>query len=88
MPYFLRSLARASRVSSPSSFSALRSSSVVLDQRARDAEAHRAGLTRHAAAGDRREDVELLGGLGEDERPANLDAQRFGGEEGVERARG
>jgi hypothetical protein len=38
---------------------------VVLDQRARDAEPQRAGLAGDAAAGDRREDVELVGGLGD-----------------------
>src|SRR5262245_20130005 len=36
---------------------------VVLDERAGDAEANRAGLAGHAAAGDRREDVELVGGF-------------------------
>src|SRR5262249_28074063 len=33
---------------------------VVFDQRARDAESHGAGLTRHAAAVHRRQDVELV----------------------------
>src|SRR6266545_2113737 len=36
---------------------------VVLDQRARDAQTHRPRLPRDAAAGDRRQDVELVGGF-------------------------
>src|SRR6185503_10167176 len=59
---------------------------VVLDERAGDAEPHRAGLAGDAAAGDGRQDVELVGGLGEDERRANLGAKGFGGEEGFEGA--
>src|ERR1019366_4407439 len=54
---------------------------VVLDQRAGDAEAHRAGLPRDAAAGDGRQDVELVGGFGEHQRRANLGPQRLPGEE-------
>ena len=64
-PYFFRSLMRASRVRKPSFFSALAQLDVVLDQRARDAEAHGAGLAGHAAAGDGREHVELVGGFGQ-----------------------
>src|SRR5262245_12508768 len=41
---------------------------VVLDERPRDAESQGARLARHAAAVDRREHVELVGGLGQDER--------------------
>ena len=71
---------RESDVSSPSFFSCLAQLGVVVDERARDAEAHRAGLTVDAAAGDRREDVELLAGLGQQQRPPHLRAQRVGRE--------
>src|SRR5688572_15873791 len=57
---------------------------VEFDQRARDAEAHRAGLAVHAATGDRGEDVELLTGFGHQQWPFHLDAQRVGGEEVLE----
>src|SRR5262249_32710740 len=53
---------------------------VVLHERARDPEAQRAGLARDAAAGDRRQDVELVAGLGDGQRPLDLGAKRFGGE--------
>src|SRR5579872_4120224 len=59
---------------------------VVLAERARDAEAHRAGLPGDAAAGDRRQHVELVGGLGQDERGLDLGAQGFAREERVELA--
>src|SRR3954452_14295456 len=59
---------------------------VVGDQRAGDAEAHRAGLAGHAAAGDRGQDVELVDGLGQHHRGLDLRAQRFGGEERFEGA--
>src|SRR5262249_36629643 len=58
---------------------------VVLDQRAGDAESHGAGLSRDAAAIHRRQDVELVGGLGEDERGLDLRPEGFGREERVER---
>src|SRR3954447_12160152 len=41
---------------------------VVGHQRARDTEAHRAGLTGDAAAGDRRQHVELVDGFGQHHR--------------------
>ena len=50
------------------------------DERARDAEPHGAGLSGHAAAGHGRQHVELVGGLGHDERLLDLGAQRLGGE--------
>src|SRR3954453_5790135 len=58
---------------------------VVLDQRAGDAEAQRAGLAGDAAAGDRREHVELVGRFGQRERTPDLRAQRLGGEGLLER---
>src|SRR5262249_25197558 len=58
---------------------------VVLDERTRDAEAHGARLTPAAPAVDPRQHIELIGGLGEDERRLDLRAERFGGEERVER---
>src|SRR4051812_44503946 len=58
---------------------------VVFDQRAGDAQPHRASLPRDAAAGDRREDVELVGGFRQHEGRANLGPQRLGGEERLER---
>src|SRR4051794_38001301 len=45
---------------------------VVGDQGARDAEPDRAGLAGDAAAGDRRQHVELIGGLGEHHRGLDL----------------
>src|SRR5436189_1530267 len=57
---------------------------VVLDQRARNAQTHGARLSGHAAAGHRRQNVELVGGLGEDERGPNLRAERFSREERFE----
>src|SRR5947209_4543891 len=57
---------------------------VVLDQCACDAEPHGAGLARDAAARDRGEDVELVAGLGEDQRRLDLRAKRFGAEELLE----
>src|SRR4051812_1866873 len=41
---------------------------VVLDERARDPQPHCAGLSGHAAAGDRGKDVELVCRLGEHQR--------------------
>src|SRR4029077_621778 len=58
---------------------------VVLDQRAGDSETDRAGLARHAAAGDRRENVELVCCLRQHQGSANLRPQRLGGEERLER---
>ena len=57
---------RASRVRKPVLLERLAQLGVELDERARDAEPHRAGLPGDAAAGDRREHVELVGGLGDD----------------------
>ena len=85
IPYFLRSLARASRVSRPSSFSRLRSSALYSTSARAMPSRTRARLARHAAAGHGRQDVELVGGFGQQQRPANLRAQRFGREERVER---
>src|SRR5256885_13456792 len=48
---------------------------VVLDERPRHREAHRARLAVDAAAGDGREDIELLAALGEEQRPPHLGAQ-------------
>src|SRR6186997_3079207 len=53
---------------------------VVADQRPGDAEAQRAGLAGDAAAGDGRQHVELIGGLGDRQRLLDLGAVRFGGE--------
>src|SRR6266545_2312177 len=53
---------------------------VVFHERARDAEPQRAGLARDAAAGDRREHVELIGGFGHGQWLLDLGAERFGGE--------
>src|SRR5262249_34827669 len=53
---------------------------VVLHERARDAEAQRAGLAGDPAAGDRREDVELLARFGDGQRTLDLGAKSFGGE--------
>src|SRR5688500_9437263 len=50
------------------------------DQRPGDAQPQRAGLSRDAAAGDRRQDVELVRGLGEREGLLDLGPQRLGGE--------
>src|SRR3954453_9401297 len=49
-------------------------------ERAGDAEPHGAGLAGHAAAVHRHQHVELVGGLGQDERLLDGGAQRFGGE--------
>src|SRR5216683_5671262 len=57
---------------------------VVLDQRARNAQPHRARLPGHAAAGHCRQNVELVGGFGEDQRGSNLGAERFSREERFE----
>src|SRR5215467_1723303 len=57
---------------------------VVHDERARDAQAHGAGLSRHATPRDSREDIELIGGFGEHQRRPDLRPQRFGGEERLE----
>src|SRR2546423_8475479 len=57
---------------------------VVLDERARDRQPHRAGLSVLAAAGDRREDVELLARLRQEQRPPDLRPQRVGREVFVE----
>src|SRR5437762_10849020 len=54
--------------------------SVVVDQRARDGEAHRARLTVDTAAADRREDIELLARLRQEEWPPDLRPQRVGRE--------
>src|SRR5262249_40374544 len=59
---------------------------VVFDERARNTEAHCARLPRHAATVDRRQDVELVGGFCQPERPANLCSERLGGEERFEGA--
>src|SRR4051794_5690963 len=58
---------------------------VVLDQGAGDAEAQRAGLAGDAAAGDRRQHVELVRRFGQRERALDLGAERFGGEGLVDR---
>src|SRR5688572_15968831 len=57
---------------------------IELDERAGDAEAHGASLPVHTAAGDGCQDVELLPGLGDQQRPPHLHAQRVGGEEAIE----
>src|SRR5204862_7724886 len=54
---------------------------VVLDERSCDAESHRARLSRRAAASDGGEDVELVSGLGQNQRLPNLHAKRLGREE-------
>src|SRR5207245_5262738 len=59
---------------------------VVPDERARDAEPHRARLPRHAAAGDGREDVELIGGFRQNQRLTDLSPQRFGRKERFKRS--
>ena len=79
-PYFLRSLTRESDVEQPVLLQLAAQLRVELDERARNAEAHRAGLTIDAAAGDRGEDVELVAGLREQQRPPHLRAQRLGRE--------
>src|SRR5262245_54101378 len=66
-------------------FQALAQLRVVLDERARDAQADSAGLSRDTAAGHRGQDVELVAGLGDREGLANLGAERLGGEKSVER---
>ena len=71
---------RASRVRKPGLLEPLTELDVVFDQRARDAEAQRAGLAGDAAAGDRREHVELVGRFGHQQRVLDLGAKRFGGE--------
>src|SRR5215510_4166983 len=58
---------------------------VVFDECPCDAESQGPRLSRHAAAGDRREHVELIGGLGQHERRLDLRAQRFGRKERIER---
>src|SRR5262245_12584010 len=70
----------------PFVFQTLAQLCVVLDQCARDAQPDRPGLSRHAAAGDCREDIELVRRLGQQERPANLRALGFGREERLERS--
>ena len=71
---------RASRVRKPGLLQPLPQLDVVLDERARDAEAKRAGLAGDAAAGDGGEHVELLGGFRDHQRLLDLGAERFGGE--------
>src|SRR5829696_9071497 len=56
------------------------------DECARDPETHGSGLTGHAAASDRRDDIELVGVLGQHEWCLDLGAQRLGGERIVEGA--
>src|SRR5687768_530165 len=56
------------------------------DQRAGDAQAHRAGLPVDAAAGHRGQHVELFSRLGDRERPLDLGAKRLGREEVLELA--
>jgi hypothetical protein len=85
MPYFLRSLARGSRVSSPALRRLERSFFVEFEQRAGDAEAQRAGLAGDAATRRGREHIETLTGLGDDERQPDGQAMRFGGEALLER---
>src|SRR3954470_17827780 len=58
---------------------------VVLDQRARDAEAQRPRLPGDAAARDRGQHVELVSRLGDGERLLDLVAVGFGGEGLLER---
>src|SRR5665213_2175135 len=85
-PVFLAFLGARVAREQPLGLQRLAELEVVDHERPRDAEAHGAGLARHAAAGDRREDVELIRGFGEHERQANLCAQRFAGKERLERA--
>ena len=87
-PYFLRSLMRASRVRKPCLLQPRPQLEVVLDERAGDAEAQRAGLAGDAAAGDGREHVELIGRFGQRQRLLDLGAERFGGEGLFERSCG
>jgi len=54
------------------------------EERAGDAEAHGASLAMLAAASDRRQHVESLAGLGQDQRPADVHAQLLGREEVLE----
>ena len=68
-PYFFLSFILGSRVRKPAFFSfARRFFGIVLEQRSRDAVADRAGLAGDAAACNAADNVELLVGLGEDER--------------------
>src|SRR5688572_5527845 len=53
---------------------------VVLHEGARDAEAQGAGLAGHAAAGRRREHVELVDGFGQDQGVADDELQNLRGE--------
>src|SRR3972149_4323748 len=84
MPYFLRSLTRASEVRRPSFFSWGRSSA--LNSTSARAKAGRGppGLSVDAPAGHRRQNVELLAGLGEQQRPPHLRLHRVGGEVSAE----
>ena len=59
-PYFLRSVARGSRVRKPAFFSAGRSSGCDQDQCPGDGQTQRAGLAGRAAAVEVGEDVEAL----------------------------
>src|SRR4030095_1932284 len=59
---------------------------IALAEGARNTELHGAGLTVDTTAIDRREDVELLAGLRQQERTAHLHAQRVRREELVELA--
>src|SRR5687768_4470054 len=59
---------------------------VVVDEGARDPELDRAGLAVDAAAGDRREDVELLTHFGHRQRALDLRPQGVGGEVALELA--
>src|SRR4051812_14726276 len=54
---------------------------VVLDECPRNPEPHRAGLSRHTAPRDGREDVELVAGFRQHERNPDLGSERFGREE-------
>ena len=80
MPYFLRSFARASRVSKPFFLQPRPVLGVQLDERAGDAETNGARLSGDAAAGHRAEHVELVGVFGQLQRLDHLHPQRFGGE--------
>ena len=79
--------ARVARQQARPSCSRARSSASNSHERARDAEAQRAGLAGYAAAGDRREHVELLGVLGEQRAAGWITRpQRLGREVLFERA--
>ena len=71
---------RASRVRKPAFLSRCRSSMLYSTSARAMPEAQRAGLAGDAAAGNRREHIELVGGFGDGERLLDLGAERFGGE--------